>query len=119
MRRRPLRLDRVAVPDLFEHRQVVVRHRHQIDREAAAVDQFAGGAEVEHGPQTQRGQPGDVVARRPVETVGPIQATPPRQPPVDGLVAAEVTDVEEPFEGNPAVGRLRLDAHRRKHGIDR
>ena len=96
--------DALDVPRDVDDRQVVERHRVEVHREAAPLLQLTVGPQVDHGVQVEGPEHLDVGGRAPLQTVGPVEGAPARDPAVRRRIAAEVTEVVDGFEDQAAVG---------------
>lgn len=94
---------------------MVVVDRVGLEGEPPVLLDLVRGAQVDHGLEAERLQPGDIGLGDPVDAVGPVQRLPLRHVTIGRGVAAEVTEVERPLE---------LDVSHRTsgcsgHGFDR
>ena len=101
----------IALPHLLEQRQMVIRRVHRLAPHATVVVELAAGAEIEHRPNPERRDSSEVGAFDAVDAIGAVDAAPPHRLPGLGRVAAEVAEVEGPFEGDAAWARVLLDSH--------
>ena len=90
--------------DLLDQRDVVIVERHVGQAAPPLPLQLSPGAQVDDGEQSQLfGQQPGVVGRDRAQRVTAEQAAPPDPPAVDGVVAAEVTEVDGPAQADPAL----------------
>ena len=92
---------------------MLVRGSEGFGRDAAVIDELGTRAQVEHRADAERRHPGQIGAFDAVDAVGPVDQPPPHRAVAGRGVAAEVAEVEGPFERDPARTDMRFELHGR------
>ena len=100
----------LRIGELVDEGEVVERHRVGLDVEPAALE-LGSGAQVDHRPDAETAQHGEVGLGQLAQTVGPEERAPACPRAVAGHVAAQIAEIDRALQRDqPLQGLCHLSA---------